>query len=510
MSQHDQEVFEKICQHARQTALLSSVQELLAWDERTMMPPGAAAYRAEQSAYLAGMVHRRSADPQYGQWLGELAGSSLASPADSDAGTTIRRLAREHQKAAKMPQSLVEELARAAVLGEHAWAEARQKSDFAAFRPFLDRMLHLKRQQAQALGYTQSPYDALLDEYEPEATSSAIGRVLSGLRDDLVPLVAAIRASGRRPDRTILARHYPVAVQEAFGRATATRIGFDFNRGRLDPTVHPFCASMGPSDCRITTRYNPQFFNEAFFGILHEAGHAIYDQGLRSEQYGLPPGQAVSLGIHESQSRFWENVVGRGRAFWEHLFPEAQRRFPAALAAVPLDDFYFAVNDVQSSLIRVEADEATYNLHILIRFELENALLTDQLPSADLPGAWAEAYEKYLGIRPGSDREGVLQDVHWSAGLIGYFPTYALGNLCAAQLAAQADQDLGGLNRLIAQGQFAPLREWLGKKVHQQGQRYSTEQLIQRVTGKPLSHQPLIAYLRGKLGPLYCIAESGV
>ncbi|MEX0977907.1 MAG: carboxypeptidase M32 [Pirellulales bacterium] len=277
----------------------------------------------------------------------------------------------------------------------------------------------------------------------------------------------------------------------------------DFRRGRLDVTAHPFCTELGPNDCRITTRYDEHFFNGAFFGTLHEAGHGIYDQGLRTDWYGLPPGEYVSLGIHESQSRLWENLVGRSRAFWQHFFPALQQAFPAALSGVSLDGFYFAINDVRPSLVRVEADEATYNLHILVRFELEQALLKGDLPVSDLPGAWNEKYHQYLGIRPDSDSDGVLQDVHWSAGLVGYFPTYSLGNLYASQFFEQAEKDLGALAPQFARGEFAPLRRWLTENIHRHGRCFSAAELVQRITGKPLSHAPLIAHLRKKLGPLY-------
>jgi carboxypeptidase Taq len=260
---------------------------------------------------------------------------------------------------------------------------------------------------------------------------------------------------------------------------------------------------MGPHDCRITTRYDQRFFNTAFFGILHEAGHGIYDQGLRPEQFGLPPGTYLSLGIHESQSRMWENLVGRSRAFWQHLFPQWQAAFPAAASGVKLDSLYWAINHVAPSLIRVEADEATYNLHIIVRFELEQALLNGQLAVGDVPAAWREKYQQYLGIEPKTDSEGCLQDIHWSAALIGYFPTYSLGNLYAAQFFEQADRDLGGLAAMFAHGEFQPLKKWLNEKIHHRGQCYSAAELVQLVTGQPLSPAPLIRHLRAKLGPLY-------
>ncbi|MBI2479166.1 MAG: carboxypeptidase M32, partial [Planctomycetia bacterium] len=364
--------------------------------------------------------------------------------------------------------------------------------------PLLERIVDLKRQQADAIGYADCPYDALLDDFEPGETTKNVASVLAALRGELVPLVAAIAESSRQPDLDILKRRYPIDAQESFGKQAATAIGFEFNRGRLDVTHHPFCAGLGPDDCRLTTRYDEHFFPSGFFSILHEAGHGIYDQGLRGDQYGLPPGTYVSLGIHESQSRMWENLVGRSLPFWRHFFPLAQQAFPEALGGTRLEDFCFAVNDVRPSLIRVEADEATYNLHIIIRFELEQALINDRLAIKDLPAAWNQKYRDYLDIEPPSDADGVLQDVHWSAALIGYFPTYALGNLYAAQFYAQAAQDVGPLEVQFERGEFAPLLGWLREKIHHQGQCYTARELVETVTGQPLSHDWLIAYLREK------------
>ncbi len=502
VSKHEQ-LYNQLCQHARETAMLSATESILGWDERTMLPPDAAEYRAEQMTLLAGMIHQRRTDSRLGDWLGELATSPLAADPHSDSGTTIRQLKREFDKRVKLPQSLVEELTRTASLGQHVWQQARANDDFASFEPLLAKTFELKRAQAEALGYDKNPYDALLDDFEPGESTANVARVLSDLREALVPLVSAIAGSSRRPDVSILARRYPLEMQQGFARDAAAQIGFDFCRGRLDVTAHPFCTGLGPHDCRITTRFDENFFNSAFFGTLHEAGHGIYDQGLRTELYGLPPAEAVSLGIHESQSRMWENLVGRSRAFWDHFYPTAQQSFPDALSAERLDRFYFAVNDVRPSLIRVEADEATYNLHILIRFELEQALLTDDLKVADLPAAWNDKYSKYLGIRPGNDADGVLQDIHWAAGLVGYFPTYSLGNLYASQFFAQAERDLGSLSSQFARGEFQPLGDWLRKNIHSHGQRYSAAELVQRITGKTLSHAPLIAHLRNKLAPLY-------
>jgi len=503
MTHDHQKLFDQLCHNLRETSLLVAAEMALGWDERTMMPGEAAEFRAEQMTLLSGMIHQRRTDPRLGDWLGELAESPLARDPHSDTGATIRQLKRDYDKRIKLPQSLVEELTRTASLGQHAWETARKTDDYPLFQPLLARTIELKRAQAEALGYADNPYDALLDDYEPAESTANVQRVLAELREALVPLVAAIAASTRRPKLEIVSRRFPVEVQERFAKSAAQQIGFDFQRGRLDVTAHPFCTSLGPHDCRITTRYDEQFFNCAFFGVLHEAGHGIYDQGLRSDQHGLPLGEAVSLGIHESQSRLWENLVGRSRSFWQYFYPAAQQDFPEALADVPLDDFYFAINDVRPSLIRVEADEATYNLHILIRFELEQDLLRGDLGADELPAAWNDKYKNYLGIQPTDDADGVLQDVHWSAGLFGYFPTYSLGNMYASQFFAQAEADLGELGPQFARGQFAPLREWLRTKIHVHGQRYTAAELVQRVTGRPLSHAPMIEHLRRKLAPLY-------
>jgi len=497
------QTYAKLCGHVRQASQLGAVEAVLGWDERCMMPAGAAENRAEQITLLSGIIHDRLVDPRIGEWLNELADGELTRDPHDDYGATIRQLRRQYEKRTKLPKSLVEELAHTAAMGQHVWQEARANDDFATFAPLLSKMVDLKRQQAEALGYAETPYDALLDEFEPGELTSRVTAVLGALRDELVPLVAQIRDGGRSPDLSILERNYPIEMQRTFGRSAAAKIGFDFGRGRLDITAHPFCTGLGPDDCRITTRYDENFFNSGFFGILHEAGHGIYDQGLRGDQYGLPVGEAVSMGIHESQSRMWEILVGRSLPFWRHFYPEARRAFPAALNDVTLGRFFFAVNDVRPSLIRVEADEFTYNLHILIRFELEQALISGDLAVADLPGAWREKYREYLGIECPNDADGVLQDIHWSAGLFGYFPTYSLGNLYAAQFYEQADRELGGLAQRFDRGEFSLLRRWLAAKIHRQGQRYTAAELCERITGGPLSHAPLMRHLRSKYEMLY-------
>jgi carboxypeptidase Taq len=329
--------------------------------------------------------------------------------------------------------------------------------------------------------------------------------VFGALRTELTDLVTAIVDSGRSPDPSILEKSYPLAQQAAFGQSVAATVGFDFEGGRLDETTHPFCSGVGPGDTRITTRYDPHRFQQAFFATLHEAGHGIYAQGLDPVYYGTPMGESVSSGIHESQARTWENLVGRSRAFWRHLYPKAQAAFPKALAGVTLDDFYFAINRVQPSYIRVEADEVTYNLHIVLRFEIEQALLSGDISTTEVPDVWNEMFVRYLGLTPPDDARGCLQDMHWGIGYLGYFASYALGNLYAAQIFEQARTDLGDLDAQFAAGDFDSLRGWLSEQIYRQGNRYRPRELVEAITGKPPSHQPLLSYLRAKYKPLYGI-----
>lgn len=495
--------YSALCEHVRETGYLVSTAALLEWDQQTKMPALASDYRSEQITHLAGIIHERKTDPRIGEWLGNLADSPLVEDPLSDSGATIRILKREYEKRVKLPATLVMELAKAASVGQSQWVEARKKNDFKAFAPHLKKIFDLKKSEAEAIGYVEVPYDALLDEYEPGAKTSEVAGILEALRLELVPLVAKIKASNYRAPVDILNRNFPVDQQRNLGRIASELIGFDYQQGRLDVTHHPFCTEMGPQDCRITTRYDENFFSASFFGTLHEAGHGIYEQGLRSEYYSLPPGQYCSLGIHESQSRLWENLVGRRLSFWQYLYPKAQRLFQEALGEVSLKDFYHAINHVEPSLIRVEADEATYNLHIIIRFELEQAIINGELDTNDLPDAWNEKYQCYLGIESPEVANGVLQDVHWSAGLVGYFPTYSLGSLYASQIFDAANANLGDLDAMFQVGNFAPLKKWLNVEVHRLGQCLSGPQLGQRVTGGELSHQSLVNHLQEKFSSIY-------
>jgi len=503
MTTSTDQAYAELVRRTREVSLLGSCAGVLGWDERTYLPKRGAPLRGDQMGLLARLCHEMLTDPAIGDLLSKVEGTSLVADADSDPAVNVREIRRSYDRAVKVPKELVEELARVTTRAQGEWAEARQAKDFQRFRPWLEKIVELKRQEADAIGYATSRYDALLDEYEPGATAAEITKLFAALAKDLIPLVQKITSSGRAPKRDILTREFPADKQEAFGRAAAAAIGFDFEAGRLDTTTHPFCSGIGPGDCRITTRYNPRFFNESFFGILHESGHGIYEQSLPAEHHGTPRGAAASLGVHESQSRLWENQVGRSGPFWEHFLPKAQGQFPGALGDVKLDDFYFAINDVRPSFIRVEADEATYNLHIVLRFELEQALLAGDLQPVDVPAAWNEKFQRAFGMTPQDDALGCLQDIHWSFGGLGYFPTYTLGNLYAAQFMAQARKDLRGLDDDFRRGEFGRLKVWLNEKIHSQGQRFRATELCLRVTGQPLDHRPFLAYLRDKYEPLY-------
>ena len=504
MAKSSEARYEELLDELRRTALLGSCSSVLGWDEQTYMPAGGAEHRSNQLGLLAGMTHERATAPRIGELLSELEHSDLVVDPDAPTAVNVREARRDYVRATKLPRRLVEELSRVSTLGQQAWVEARKQSNFAHFLPWLEKIVKLKREEAETIGYGDGvPYDALLDDYEPGATAARITELFQPLREALVPLIAEIAATGRQPKLELLERLYPVEAQSSFSKHVARAIGFDFHEGRLDVAAHPFCSGFGPGDTRLTTRYDPHHFPGAFFGTLHESGHGIYDQGLEKAAYGTPLGQATSLGIHESQSRLWENFVGRGKPFWRYFYPQAQAVFPEALGVVRQSDFYWAINDVRPSFIRVEADEATYNLHIMLRFELEQPLVAGDLAPADVPGVWNETFTRYFGITPPNDAQGCLQDIHWSGGGIGYFPTYCLGNMFAAQFFAAAHRDLGNLDTELAQGDFAPLKAWLNEQIHRHGKQYRSQRLVELVTGQPVSHQALVDHLRAKFGELY-------
>ena len=497
------EAYEELLRRSRERTLLASVSAVLGWDEQTYMPKYGATLRGDQLGLLAGLEHERSTDPRVGELLALVEGTEVVADPTGPRAANVRELRRNFDRQTKLPRDLVEALAKATSASQQAWVEARAAKSFEGFRPHLEAIVGLKRREAECLTQGGDLYDALLDSFEPGAKSADLATLFDDLRKDLVPLVDAIAGSTHRPDATILDRDYPVDRQRVFGEAVASAIGFDFGRGRLDTAAHPFCSGFGPGDCRITTRFNPRDFTQSFFGILHEVGHGLYEQGFDPSHAGTPMGEAVSLGVHESQSRLWENLVGRSRPFWSYWLPMAKRVFRDALGEVDPDAFYRVINAVERSPIRVEADEVTYNLHIMVRFDLERALIAGDLAPADVPDAWNAAYRRDLAITPADDAEGCLQDIHWSAGLFGYFPTYTLGNVFAAQMYDAARREVGDLDGGLERGESAELLGWLRSKIHRQGQRLRAVDLVREATGSKPDQGPLVSGLRAKYGEVY-------
>jgi carboxypeptidase Taq len=486
--------YEELIRLSREKTVLASCHQLLSWDSEICMPRGGAKHRGDQMALIAGLVHDRATDPRYDELLREVEAASHYD-AESPETVNIRELRRDFEREKRLPKRLVEEMARVSAMSSQAWSEARDRDDFASFAPWLDQTFALTREKADALGFVETRYDALLEDYEPGMTTSQLTSLFTNVRAQLVPLVESLRGKPAPKRADLLSRDFPIDRQREFSEGVSATLGFDRDNGRFDLGPHPFCAFIGPGDVRVALRYHTDNFASGFLAVLHETGHAFYEQGLEAKHYGTPMGEAVSLGIHESQSRLWENLVGRSRGFWSHFYPELRSKFDQSLGDISMEEFREVMNHGVPGPIRVEADEVTYNLHIVIRFELERALLSGDLAAKDLPGAWNEMYRKYLGIEPANDREGCLQDIHWSEALIGYFPTYTLGNIYAAQLFDAAERDIGPLEEAFAAGEFKTLRGWLIEKVHRHGKRYHSAELVERATGQTLDPAPMITSL---------------
>jgi carboxypeptidase Taq len=499
-----QEAYDELIQKIGELVVLVSCEGVLGWDHQVNMPPAGAAFRARQTSLLAGMVHERFTDPHIGELMSKIEGSDLVKDPISVEAATVRELRHDYDKETKLPKELVEEINKTTMLAHNEWAEARKNNEFKKFLPWLEKIIDLNRQKAEAYGYEGEPYNALLDNYETGATVDEVAAVFEKLRVDLVDLLSKIQNSSKKPDVSIIERKYDVERQKVFGEMVAASLGYDFTMGRLDVATHPFTTGLGPGDTRITTRYNPHRLNDALFGTIHEAGHALYEMGMDKEKYfATALADSCSLGIHESQSRMWENMVGRSKPFWKYFFPLLKGMFRDSLEGVAFDDFYAAVNNVAPSYIRVEADEVTYNLHILLRFEIERALIRGDIKPADAAAEWNERFKKYFGIEVDTDANGCLQDVHWSSGLFGYFPTYCLGNIYAAQFYAKAKQDIPDLEAKFEVGDFLTLREWLRENIHMHGKRYRANDLCKHLTGEGLNHKPLMDYMTAKFGEVY-------
>ena len=501
--------YEQLLKQTKDAHLLGTSIGLLHWDQEVMMPKKGIDFRADQIALTSKLHHEMSTDPKIGDWLSaceedpELQGDPTSSSA-----VNIREIRHHYDRATKLPASLIEEEAKLSSHGQNAWAEARKNNDFSEFQPWLEKIVVLLQQKAECYGWADGgePWDALAEDYEPGCTAASVCEVFTPLREKLQTLLDAIMGSSTKPSNAFNEVALPIEEQKAFVKAIAEQIGFDFDAGRLDESTHPFCGGSHNNDVRLTTRFHENNVNDAIGSTMHEAGHGIYEQGLLYNNVGTPMGLAVSLGIHESQSRMWENQVGRSEAFWKWCHPKMKEFFGDRVASLSFDDVYGGANIVRPDFIRVEADEATYNMHIMIRFELERLIMKGDLAVADIPDAWNQRYHEYLGIEVPSDTKGCLQDVHWSMTSMGYFPTYTLGNLYCAQFFESALEAHPDLYEQFAHGEFGTLKGWLNENIHQHGKRYRAAELCEVVTGKPLSSDPLMRHLEGKLKPLYGLA----
>lgn len=495
-----------LCKLLFANSTLSTIDSVLNWDQETYMPPAAGEFRAEQQSALSSIVHERRTSSRVGELLAQCEADATLTT-DARTAANLREIRRDYDRMTKLPTGLVAEISLVQSQSQEAWKKARAANNFKAFQPWLEKIVVLMRRKAECYGTPASGelYDNLLDQYEPDMTAREIEAIFEPLRPRLSELVTKITKSKVKISDDAACIGATVAQQDAFARHVLKAIGFDLNAGRLDTTTHPFCSTLGSHDIRLTTRYGSPSFLEALSSTMHEAGHGLYEQGLPTDQFmGQPLADAVSLGIHESQSRMWENFVGRSRAFWAWATPVAKKHFGKPMKATP-EQLFRAANTVQRSLIRVEADEATYNLHVMLRFKIERALIGGQLSTKDLPGVWNSTFKDYLGVKVPSDAKGCMQDVHWSFGLVGYFPTYTLGNLYAAQLWEKINDDIPTLNKQMSKGKFDELLKWLRTNIHQHGRRYTATELCKRATGKPLSPEPLMRHLQGKLGELYKI-----
>lgn len=498
--------YQSLLEHVHELDDLHKANALLSWDREVNMPRAGSAERIAQMTTLSSLTHRMGTSDEMGELIENAAAELEGADYDSNEAALIRLLRRNYADARKLPADFV---ARAAVVsGEarEAWVKARAEDNFAHFRPWLEKVVALCQEMAGYYGYEDEPYDALLDKYETNMKTAEVRAIFEELKAELVPLREAIDASGVMLDDSILHRPYDVGKQQQFARTIAAAIGYDFDRGHLGTVVHPFATSFSRNDARITTRWYPDFINPSLFGTLHECGHAMYEQGTAAALARTPLARGTSMGIHESQSRMMENVVGRSRSFWQAHFPTLQSYFPEALGRSTAEDFYRAINKSQPSYIRVEADELTYNFHIILRFELEQAMLNGDLAVADLPVAWNDKMRELLGITPPDDRQGCLQDVHWSRPGFGYFPTYALGNLYAAQFYETATAQNPAVAEELSRGQTGALLAWLRENIHRHGKKFTPGELVVRVTGQPLSHAAFMRYATAKFGELYALA----
>ena len=494
---------------ARLKAILAEVSaldgalSLMGWDQQTYLPPGGAEARGHAMGTLSRLSHQTFTSQEVGKLLDDLAGADLGDP-DGDDARLVQVTRRLYRKQTLVPPALVEEFTRVTVMAQKAWETAREKNDFSSFRPHLEEVFRLRRVYADLFKPWDHVYDPLLDDFEPGLKTVDVRAIFDTIRPRQVKLIQAI-AQRPQVDDGFLHQSFDEAKQWEFATLVAGKLGYDWTRGRQDKAPHPFSTTIGTGDHRITTRVIPDFLNTCLFATIHETGHALYEMGVDPELARTPLASGASLALHESQSRLWENLVGRSRPFWEHFYPSLQKTFPSQLGSVSLDAFYKGINRVEPSLIRVEADEATYNLHIMLRLEIEVGVLEGSMAVKDLPEIWRSRMKEYLGVTPPDDARGVLQDIHWSIGSVGYFPTYALGNLISAQLWEKIRADLPDLDRSIRKGELRELLQWLRSRLHRHGAKFEPQELVRRLTGTGIQGEPYIRYLTNKLGDIYGI-----
>lgn len=477
--------------------LLASVSGLIGWDEQVNLPEDSTGQRQDQSAALSKVIHEASTDPKIGALLTTLKTQDL----DTDQQVVIQDARKDYDRATKIPAAFVERHSRLCSEAYHTWAQARKNNDFATFAPYLKKHVEFAKERAAYLGWQDRPYDLMIDTHDPDVDSETIGRLFAKLKQELAPIAKSILESNVTP-RPDFFKGFSIDKQKTFLQEVTSSLGFNYKRGRIDISLHPFCSGNG-ADTRMTTRFEADNPLDSLFSSIHEAGHGMYEQGLPLDSLHNALGQAAGMGVHESQSRLWENQVSRSRGFWKHYEPKFREAFPHQLANVSSEELYLAINAVGRNPIRVDADEVSYNLHIIIRFEAEKKLFSGELAVDDLPEYWNNQYEELIGIRPENDAEGVLQDIHWSWGEFGYFPSYCLGNMLAAQLWYAAEEQLGDLEKDFEQGNFLRLLNWLRTNVHKQGSRYKLLDLAKQVTGEELSPTALIKYLKDRYGSLY-------
>ncbi|MBU2610697.1 MAG: carboxypeptidase M32 [Chloroflexi bacterium] len=481
---------------------LGGAAALLGWDQQTYMPPGGAEARGNQLGTLQRLAHDRQTSAELGKLLDELKPLTATLDLDSDDARLVKVGARDYEKATRVPSEWVVEFAQVTTMAQQAWMDARSKSDFSLFRPHLEKIVELGHRYISFFPNADHPYDILLDNFEPGMKTADVKVIFDALRPKQVELIKAI-AQQPQVDDSFLHQDFEEKKQWDFGVEVITKFGYDWNCGRQDKAAHPFTTSFSNRDVRITTRVAPNFLNSMLFGSMHECGHALYGLGSPDNLERTTLDGGASLAVHESQSRMWENLVGRSLPFWEHFYPRLQETFPSQLGSVPLEKFYKGINKAQPSLIRVEADEATYNLHIMLRLEIEIALVEGKLAVKDLPEVWNAKMQEYLGVTPPNDARGVLQDIHWSGGMIGYFSTYALGNLVSAQLWEKVNQDIPDLSEQIREGKFDTLLGWLREKIHRHGRKFEPQELVQKVTASKIDAAPYLRYLNQKFGQIY-------